>query len=138
MKKFTMQYVDDSNGTSLTLTTPDANLVVDVVTQLECHTDDTPAVTAPAVIETITRPNAQVETVLVAQTTEEIDPNLDQYPISLRRWVIHNYQRIAEMGPDALYELQVELLQDGIIKRTCARTTIDTYYSHSVSRVREA
>ena len=146
MKKFTITYTNDANSTNLTLTTSDANLVVDVVTQLECHADDTETTTTttpttpttPSVVNATTRPEVQVETVLVAQATEEIDPNLDQYPISLRRWSIHNYQRIADIGADALYELQVELLRDGIIKRTCTRATTDTYYSNSVTRLREA
>ena len=135
MKKFTITYTNDSNSTNLTLTTSDANLVVDVVTQLECHADDTDITPAPITVSATSRPEVQVETVLVAQPVEDVDPNRDAHPISLRRWTIHNYQRVADMSAHALFNLQQDLVREGIIRQTCTMSSVKTYQLAAVSRL---
>ena len=133
MKKFTITYTNDTNNTNLTLTTTDANLVVDVVTQLECHEDTSEVVTTPPPLPP-TRPEAPVETILVAQV-EDVDPNRDAYPISLRRWTIHNYQRVARMSVPELYELQEDLVREGLVRNTCAMSSVRTYVGNAITRV---
>jgi len=129
---FTITYTNDANGTNLTLTTTDANLVVDVVTQLECHIDDEPV--ALAVQATTTpAPTAAVETILIAKP-EEVEPNRDLHPISLRRWTQHHYQRVSELTWEELFELQTTLVRNGLIRKECTESSVRTYHGQAGAR----
>lgn len=131
MKKFTITYTNDANGTNLTLSTTDANLVVDVVTQLECHIDDEPV--ALAVKATTTVEPTAVETILIAKP-EQVEPNRDLHPISLRRWTQHHYNRVSEMTWQDLFELQTTLVRNGLIRKKCTESSVRTYHGQAYNR----
>jgi len=132
MKKFTITYTNDANATNLTLTTTDANLVVDVVTQLECHAEDEPVAVAIEAA-TIPEPTAAVETILIAKP-EEVEPNRDLHPISLRRWTQHHYHRVSELTWEELFELQTKLVRNGLIRKKCTESSVRTYHGQAFNR----
>tara|TARA_Y100000592_G_scaffold32030_1_gene50936 strand:- start:9562 stop:9945 length:384 start_codon:yes stop_codon:yes gene_type:complete len=115
MKQFTVTYTNDENGTNLSLTTTDVELIVDVINQL---IDDTELVVEEE-IETehpLSYPNP------AASNNPEA--------ISLRRWMHDNYKKVSKMDVVKLFKTtQYELVREGKVRRTCSLASVKTYHA---------
>ena len=112
MKQFTITYTNDENGTNLSLTTTDVDLIVDVINQL---IDDTELVVEEEVLE---------EPVTYPDTAASSNPEA----VSLRRWMYDNYKKVREMDVHTLFRAtQYELVHSGVVRRTCSLPSVKTY-----------
>ena len=115
MKKFIINY--KNRNTSLNLNTTDYELGLQILTALQQN-----EVAAEA---TITE-GAPI-------SNSDLEAGIDAYPISLRRWTIHHYEKVSCMTPNQLYRLQTELVRDGYVRSTCAMSSVRTYFNNAVA-----